>query len=397
MPLLMVRNNILNIRADAIVNPVNEYLLGKDRLSIEICQAAGEESLKKACEVIGHCDLGQAVATDAFLLNAKYIIHAVVPEWNNDDRNKEQFQQTLYNAYKNSMLLAEEKQCESIVFPFLLSSNFECLKNIVSEIAISAARDFLMEHEMLVYLVLNDEKQMFINPKLFIAMERYIGKHYTEKKEKELDVNVKQPKSKQSPDLKIPAFVQRIIEIKKKFKDSFEDDEYEDEENTKENIKEDTKEDIKEDTKENRLCNFHKPSKSMQGKCASPTRECQTRLDNLMNNLGETFSQMLLRLIDERGLKDSYVYKKANIDRRHFSKIKNNKNYMPTKKTVISFAIALELTLDETIDFMSKAGYAFSNCSKFDVIIYYFLENQSYDIFQINEVLFAYGQSTLGE
>ena len=105
---------------------------------------------------------------------------------------------------------------------------------------------------------------------------------------------------------------------------------------------------------------------------------------------------MLLRLIDERGLKDSVVYRKANIDRRHFSKIRNNINYIPTKRTVFSFAIALELSLDEAKDLMNKAGYSISNSSKFDIIVSYFLENSIYDIFEINEVLFAYEEPVLG-
>lgn len=126
-------------------------------------------------------------------------------------------------------------------------------------------------------------------------------------------------------------------------------------------------------------------------------RNRRRNLDDLINNLDETFSQMLLRLIDERGMKDSAVYKKANIDRRHFSKIRNNIDYLPTKKTVFSFAIALELSLDEARDLMNKAGYSISRSSKFDVIISYFLENGIYDIFEINEILFMYEQPVLGE
>lgn len=129
----------------------------------------------------------------------------------------------------------------------------------------------------------------------------------------------------------------------------------------------------------------------------SKKRNRKRNLDDLINNLDETFSQMLLRLIDERGLKDSAVYKKANVDRRHFSKIRNNIDYLPTKKTVFSFAIALELSLDEARDLMNKAGYSISRSSKFDVIISYFLENGIYDIFEINEILFMYEQPVLGE
>ncbi|MDD3051346.1 MAG: hypothetical protein PHR06_09390 [Candidatus Cloacimonetes bacterium] len=136
---------------------------------------------------------------------------------------------------------------------------------------------------------------------------------------------------------------------------------------------------------------------SMSAPMPAPAQAPKRSLKSIVNNLDETFSQMLLRLIDERDLKDSYVYKKANVDRRHFSKIRNDIDYAPNKKTVIAFALALELTLDEAVDLMRKAGFAFSRSSKFDVIICYFIENREYNTIEINEVLFTYGQPILGE
>ncbi len=121
----------------------------------------------------------------------------------------------------------------------------------------------------------------------------------------------------------------------------------------------------------------------------------QRKLQDVILKLEETFSQMLLRLINENALKDTEVYKKANIDRKLFSKIKNNKNYMPSKNTAIAFAIALRLNLDDTLDLIGKSGYTFSNCSKSDIIIKFFIEEGIYDIFQINESLYDFGQSPL--
>ena len=116
------------------------------------------------------------------------------------------------------------------------------------------------------------------------------------------------------------------------------------------------------------------------------------KIDDLMSQMDETFSQRLIRMIKEREMSESEAYKKAYVDRRHFSKIKKDEYYLPTKKTVLAFSIALELSLDETKDLLRSAGYALSRSSKFDIIIVYFIENKNYDMFEINEVLYEYDQ-----
>ena len=124
----------------------------------------------------------------------------------------------------------------------------------------------------------------------------------------------------------------------------------------------------------------------------SSTMSVNRNIDNLMDQLEETFSQRLLRMIDERGMTDSEAYTKAYVDRRHFSKIRKDVNYAPNKKTVLAFTIALELSLDEAKDLLASAGFALSRSSKTDIIVAYFLQNKIYDMFEINDVLDAYGQ-----
>lgn len=128
----------------------------------------------------------------------------------------------------------------------------------------------------------------------------------------------------------------------------------------------------------------------------SSTMLVNRNIDNLMNQLEETFSQRLLRMIDERGMTDSEAYTKAYVDRRHFSKIRKDVNYVPNKKTVLAFTIALELLLDEAKDLLGSAGFALSRSSKTDIIVAYFLQNKIYDMFEINDVLDTYGQPVFG-
>ncbi|HIT61792.1 MAG TPA: macro domain-containing protein [Candidatus Fimousia stercorigallinarum] len=338
MPFLLIRDDITKVHADVIVNPANTKLQQGDGTSRAIYLAAGEEKLTEACRKIGSCAPGKAVITEGFGLSAKYIIHAVGPVWRGGFFGEKK---RLYHTYMEVLKLAKEYQAESIAFPLLSSGSYGYPKDKALNVAISAISDFLIEHDMRIYMVLYDQNSVKISRKLFHAIEEYIDDHYVKSKEEVYH----------SPQMR-----QREWMI-----------EHED------------------------------VSMMPMGASVPMTAKKKGRkLEDLMKHMGETFSQMLLRLIDEKGYTDAQIYHKANIDRRHFSKIRKNAEYAPNRKTVIAFAIALELSLDEAKDLMKAAGFSFSDSTKFDVIIQFFLENRIYDVFEINEVLFSYEQPLIG-
>lgn len=405
MPLLMIRNDITKMQVDAIVNPANAELRMGRGTSWAIYSAAGEEKLAAACQKLGGCEVGHAVLTKGFALPAKFIIHSACPPWTGGEGESRQL---LKSAYLSALKLAAEYGFQSVAFPLLSTGFYGWPKAEAFHLATIVISEFLLEHEMTVYLVLYDHESVEVSKKLFSKIEEYIDDHYVDGKNEGYQY--------QKPQFKIDdVHSEMMIHDTATAYPSFSDEprrrpssppsmaqaapscpsspsmaqtapfypqcEMQAASTKSVSAKE------KKTKKSLELPEFLKKISSPKGR----------KLDELMSHMDETFSQMLLRLIDERGLKDSTVYHKANIDRRLFSKIRNDVHYAPTKKTVLAFAIALELSLDETKDLLMKAGYAFSNSSKFDVIISFFIENRSYNVFEINEVLFAYGQPILGE
>jgi O-acetyl-ADP-ribose deacetylase (regulator of RNase III) len=239
----------------------------------------------------------------------------------------------LADCYKNSLELAKEHNFESIAFPLISSGAYGYPKDKAFKTAISVIGEFLLSNEMTVYLVVYDKAAFVLSEKLFSSITQYIDDKYIEEH----------------------SYNRRDI--------------YEE---------------------------AHQVRDIYLTEASVPAKKYKRSLDNVVKNMDETFSQMLLRLIDEKGMTDAETYKKANIDRKLFSKIRNDIYYKPSKPTAIAFAIALKLNLDETKDLLLRSGFALSNSSKFDIIIQYFIEDGNYNIFEINEALFAFDQSMLG-
>ena len=340
MPFLMIRNDITKVVADAIVNPANRNLLQGSGTSRAIYQAAGEQELTAACEAIGHCEPGRAVCTPAFGLSAKYVFHAVCPAWHGGGFGEAE---QLASAYHSALKLAAKYHCESVAFPLLSGGNYGYPKEQAFRIAVDTITQYVMEHDLTVYLVLYDRHSLAVSRKLSASVEEYIDDHYVAQND-----------------------------------ESYEFDRW------------------RRESAERRR-RLEEEAAPMLEAAAPPAAPMAARsLEHLMDNLGESFTTRLLRLIDERGLKDSTVYKQSNISRQHFSKIQCNRDYNPKKKTVLAFAVGLHLSEDETIDLLQSAGYAFSDGSKRDWIVRYCLEHKIYNINQVNTLLFEYDQEQLG-
>ena len=343
MPFEIVRNDITRMSVDAIVNSANPRPVIGAGTDAAIHEAAGPELLA-ARQRIGDIPVGQAVITPAFRLPAKYVIHTVGPVWDGGSYGEEAL---LRSCYDNSLQLAWVHGCKSVAFPLISTSNYGFPRDKAMQIALSAFTDFLPEHEMLVYLVVFDRKAYALSEKLFHSIASYIDDHYVQVWEEAMygDEPRKQQSSRRRQDIDL--YRQKTM-------------------------------------KPERM-----PSPSVAETGGFSLRDFLKRAD-------AGFTETLLKLIDRSGKKDSEIYKKANLSKQHFSKIRNNPDYRPTKQTAIALALALELNLEETKDLIGRAGYALSNSSKFDLIIRYFIEQGIYDVVQINMALYEFDQSLLG-
>ena len=358
MPFEIVRNDLVNMQVDVIVNAANPLPVIGYGADSGVHKKAGDRLLAARKE-IGEIAFGDAAITPAFDLDAEYVIHAVSPIWQGGEENETTL---LESCYRKSLELALEHKCESIAFPLLSAGNHGFPKDLALQIAIRVFSEFLMKHDMQIYLVVFNRSAVALSEKLFQSVKSYIDDIYTHEKFcEEYDVADKSNVSE------IEIFQSREEMLRRR----------------------------RAELGCNTQCGggMLRPRKVRDVSCST---SCSRKLDDLMDELDESFSGCLIRMIDQKGLKDPDVYKKANIDRRLFHKIKNHPGYKPSKSTCLAFAIALELNLDETRDFIGKAGYALTHSSKFDIIIEYFIFERNYDIFEINEVLFRFEQPLLG-
>lgn len=346
MPLQIIRNDITKIECDAIVNAANSSLLGGGGVDGAIHKAAGKGLLFE-CMRLGGCKVGQAKLTRAYKLPCRYVIHTVGPKWKGGQNGEKEL---LANCYKEALRLAIENECESVAFPLISSGVYGYPKDQALRVAVDAITSVLVEHDMLVYIVVFDKTSFQISEKLFTEIASYIDDKY-------VDTHFRFNRTRRDEFDESTLLAETCILPNEE--------------------------------------TFDLPASSApyQQSVAMPKT---ASLEDMVKQIDESFSEMLLRKIDEKGMTDSQCYKKANVDRKLFSKIRSDSNYHPSKTTAIAFAIALELGLEETKDMLMKAGFALSHSNKFDIIIEYFIINGNYNVFEINEALFAFDQTLLG-
>ena len=364
MPLKIIRQDITKIRCDAIVNPTNPELIPGGGTDEAIHTAAGPK-LAEACAKLDGCELGQAVITPAFDLPCKYVIHTVGPVWKNGTYGEKALMES---CYMKSLQLAKKHKCKTVAFPLISSGTYGYPKDRVLKTAMETIGAFLYDNEMTVIIAVFDRESFALSRELSDEITAYIDDRYTGDDEPLHFEELREQISRRRQN--------RIESAAYRESSSLELDEEE-------------------------ACPapdaIVEPLIMAVSHASMPEPKTKkATLDEMLKSMDKGFADTLFDYIDAKGMNDVDCYKNANIDRKTFSKIRCNKNYKPSKQTALSFAIALHLTLDETNHLLSTVGMTLSHSSKFDVIVSYFIENGKYDIFEINETLFAFDQVLLG-
>lgn len=443
MAFQIIRNDITKVTADAIVNTANPDPVIGGGTDSAIYRAAGEKELLSERKKIGAIKPGDVKFTPAFQLHAGYILHTVGPVW--EGGNAGEFE-ILHSCYKNSLNLAKELRCESIAFPLISTGSYGFPRADALQIAISEIREFLEKNDMEVILVVFDRESFVLSGTAFDGVDAFVDGNYVEERLDEeyaysghmqnrrddspvdtedterirenrsfgrffhalgapLEKNSAGPRLKpgRKSAMKEEAFMEESVEEPSEALDECEASaplEELDECETSAPVEAFSKicaDALPPAPEPERPVAKAAPEEMPAAMAKQPLTGATPRsLDDVISQVGETWQESLLRLIDEKGYTDTEVYKRANVDRKLFSKIRSNKYYQPKKATAVAFALALNLNLDETKDLLGRAGYAFSPGSRFDLIIEYFIEHEVYDFYTINLALFDHDQPLLG-
>ncbi len=337
MPFKIVRNDITKMQVDAIVNTANEHVAIGDGVDTAVYEAAGKDLLLAARKEIGYMKEGQVAITPGFHLAAKYIIHAVSPLYIDGEHGEAD---KLRDCYSKSLQLALESNCESIAFPLISTGSYGYPKEEAMRIAVDEIHTFLMKHQMLIYLVVFDNVSANLGLNIYPDLEAYIDYNYVcQKREQEYGDRYYGTSNQDEAVYASECAPSMAIDL----------DEF--------------------------------------------LEKKDSALEKRMQHLSDTFQEYLFYIIEEKGLTNADVYKRAILTKQLFSKIKNNPAYQPNKSTAMRLCVGAKLNLDETKDLLARAGFALSPCDKSDIIFSYFIENQVYDMIEIDIALEEHGLS----
>lgn len=371
MPFAIVRNDVTRMDVDAVVCSTGPlFRLGGAEAAIH--RAAGVE-LRESLRQLGECKPGEPLVTPGFGLPCRYVIHTVAPVWHGGSAGEEQL---LCECYRTAMLAAEKQGLESIAFPLMSSGLNGFPVDRAFSIAMDAIRDFVLTHDLMVYLAVYDGESFRIGETLHERICQYIDDRYVEEHGGAPDRPLLLA-SAPVPDACFDAAEEAAADIGEMLWDepcAFEPAA----------------------VQEERAYSLPKEAACPPPAGNAAAEPWEAALRSLLREPDESFTQQLLRLIDESGMTDPECYRRANVDRRVFSKIRSNIRYQPSKQTAVAFAVALRLDLPRTEALLRTAGLALSRSSHFDLIVSYFIENGIYDVMTINEALYAFDQTLLG-
>lgn len=388
MPFKIVRNDIVRMNTEAIVNTANDHATVGTGCDSVVYKAAGyDELLKYRKDHIGFVEEGGVFITPGFNLQAKYIIHAVSPLYMGGNQGEEA---KLRSCYRKSLQLAKENNIKSISFPLISTGGFGYPKEEGMRIAVDEINAFLLGNEMDIYLVVFDTKATLLGEKLYPDLEAYIDHNYVKDKREEEYGNAyfestrptdsgyeaylsnaelveRRLRRQGDRSMPLPSISARAKASKPSFTESiFKKSLRAEELSKKENLEE---------------CDAAFDFEELH----------ESKLEERMRHISDTFSQYLMYLIQDKNMENAEVWKRAIVDKKTFSKIKNNPNYHPRKLTALCLCVGAKLNLDESKDLLARAGYALSPCDKTDIIFSYFIENEIYDMIELDIQLEEHG------
>lgn len=361
MPLKIVRNDITKMETEAIVNTANDHPTVGTGCDSAVYKAAGfDQLLAYRREKIGFVEEGEAFLTPGFNLKAKYIIHAVSPFYMNGEEGEEE---KLRSCYRNALRIAEENEIKSIAFPLISTGGFGYPKEEGMRIAVDEINSFLLSNDMTIYIVVFDEKATKMGGNIYPGLKEYIDQHYVDEansEEYEGFLSKSELLGRRLFEGKVESPIIKCESVSAVAGALSVD------------------EDIDE-------------MSSTFGAAPEFDEEDSKKLDERLAHLSDSFSEYLMYLIQEKGLKNADVWKDALVDKKVFSKIKNDREYHPTKRTALCLCIGAKLNLDEAIDLLARAGYALSPCDKTDLIFAFFIERKYYDMIDLDIELEKHG------